>query len=168
MIVICGAPASGKSELARALAAVSELAHLSSDVARKRLAGIEPTDRAPAAVYDASWNARTYLELGRRAALETALAAERWWIATFRRRADREAFARGFAGSAPVLFVECRAPAPVLAERAARRERETDRISDATLPVVVRESARWEPLEEVTAQAHVSLRSDRPVEADAG
>jgi aminoglycoside phosphotransferase family enzyme/predicted kinase len=165
VIVICGAPASGKSELARAIAAVSDLAHLSSDVARKRLAGIKPTDRAPAAVYDASWNARTYTELGRRAGLEVSSRGGALVDATFRRRADREAFARGFAGSAPVLFVECHAPGPVLAERAALRERETDRVSDATLPVVVRESARWEPLEEVPAQAHVTLRSDRPVEA---
>ena len=168
VIVICGAPASGKSELARALAAVSELAHLSSDVARKRLAGIEPTDRAPAAVYDASWNARTYLELGRRAALETSARGGALVDATFRRRADREAFARGFAGSAPVLFVECHAPARVLAERAARRERETDRISDATLPVVVRESARWEPLEEVHAPGACHAAQRPPGRGHAG
>ena len=165
VIAICGAPAAGKSELATALSRASGLRHLSSDVVRKRAAGLAPNERAPAAVYDASWNARTYLELGRRAALETSARGGALVDATFRRRADREAFARGFAGSAPVLFVECHAPARVLAERAARRERETDRISDATLPVVVRESARWEPLEEVMPQAHVTLRSDRPVEA---
>ena len=165
VIVVCGAPASGKSELARALAAVSDLAHLSSDVARKRLAGIEPTDRAPAALYDASWNARTYAELGRCAVLEVGARGGALVDATFRRRVDRDAFARELAGSASLLFIECWAPSAVLAERAALREGQPERVSDATLAVVERESAAWEPLEEVPAQAHVSLRSDRPVEA---
>ncbi len=165
VIVICGAPASGKSELARALASISELAHLSSDVARKRLAGIEPTDRGPGSLYGASWNARTYAELGRRAAIEVNARGGALVDATFRHRIDRDAFAKGFAGSAPVLFVECWVPAAVLAERAARREGQVDRVSDATVAVVERESAAWEPLDEVSAEAHLTLRSDRRIDA---
>jgi uncharacterized protein len=165
VIVICGVPASGKSELARTLAAISDLAHLSSDVVRKRLAGIEPTDRAPEALYGACWNARTYAELGRRAAHEVNARGGALVDATFRHRADRDAFARGFGGAAPLLFVECQAPMSVLTERAAVRERQADRVSDATLPVVVRERVAWQPLEELAAEAHVTLRSDRPVEA---
>ncbi|WP_308411731.1 AAA family ATPase [Mycobacterium avium] len=40
-----GLPASGKTTLARALAGRLGLVHLSSDVARKRMAGIPPTRR---------------------------------------------------------------------------------------------------------------------------
>jgi len=69
------------------------------------------------------------------------------------------------ADAAPLLFVECRAPARVLAERAALRDRQPRRVSDASLSVVVRESSTWEPLDEVPPEAHVTLRSDRPVEA---
>jgi uncharacterized protein len=165
VIVICGAPASGKSELARGLAAISGLTHLSSDLVRKRLAGIEPSERGPAALYDASWNARTYAELGRRSVIEVNARGGALVDATFRHRVDRDAFAKGFAGSAPLLFVECWAPFAVLAERAARREDEVDRVSDAALAVVERESAAWETLDEVPPEAHVRLRSDRPVEA---
>jgi uncharacterized protein len=164
VIVICGAPASGKSELARALAAISDLPHLSSDVARKRLAGIEPTDRAPEALYGPSWNARTYAEIGRCAARDVKARGGALVDATFRHRADRDAFAQGFDGSAPLLFVECHAPAAVLAERAALREHRAERVSDATPAVVARESAAWEPLDEVPPEAHVTLRSDRSVE----
>jgi uncharacterized protein len=164
VIVVCGAPASGKSVLARELAAISDLPHLSSDVARKRLAGIEPTDRAPEALYEPSWNVLTYAELGRRAAHEANARGGALVDATFRHRTDRDAFARGFRGIAPLLFVECQAPAAVLAERAAAREHQAERVSDATPVVVVRESAAWEPLEEVPPAAHVTLRSDHSVE----
>ena len=64
-----------------------------------------------------------------------------------------------------MLFVECRAPARVLAERAAHRDREPRRVSDASLSVVVRESSAWEPLDELLPEAHVTLRSDRLVDA---
>jgi aminoglycoside phosphotransferase family enzyme/predicted kinase len=164
-IVICGAPAAGKSQLAQALAELSHLPHLSSDVTRKCLAGIKPQQRAGAAAYSAEFNRLTYAELGRRAAKETAARGGTIVDATFRHRADREAFAQAFGDAAPALFVECWAPARVLAERAARRDRRPSRVSDASLAVVLRESSAWEPLDELPAEAHVTLRTDRGVEA---
>jgi aminoglycoside phosphotransferase family enzyme/predicted kinase len=165
VIVVCGVPAAGKSELAQALAAASGLVHLSSDVTRKRLAGIAPTRRAPGEVYSRERSRLTYFELGRRAAHEADIHGGALVDGTFRHRVDREAFAHGFAQAAPVLFVECQAPRAVLAQRAAQRDREANRVSDASRRVVVRESVRWEPLEEVASEAHVTLRSDRTVEA---
>ncbi len=165
VLVVCGPPAAGKSQLAGALAAASGLAHLSSDVTRKQLAGLDPASRAPAECYTPQWNARTYEELGRRAALQAGAHGGAVVDATCRHRADRDALACGLGRAAPAVFVECRAPAAVLAARAAAREGEAERVSDASLPVVVRESAVWEPLEETPAAAHVTVRSDRPVAA---
>lgn len=166
VIVLCGVPAAGKSHLALALAEVSSFAHLSSDVTRKRLAGIRPQRRASSSeVYSADFNRLTYAELGRGAARETAVRGGALVDATFRHRADRDAFADAFADAAPLLFVECHAPARVLAERAAQRDRKPMRVSDASLSVVVRERSTWEPLDELPAEAHVTLRSDRHVEA---
>ena len=164
-IVVCGLPASGKSHLAHALAEASGLAHLSSDVTRKRLAGVPPGERAPSAAYSAEFSGRTYAELGRRAARQVGARGGSLIDATFRHAGDREAFVTAFAGAAPLLFVECRAPAAVLAERAAHRERDPTRVSDATLSVVRRESTSWEPLDEVAPDAHLILRTDRPVQA---
>jgi predicted kinase len=62
-----------------------------------------------------------------------------------------------------MLFVECRAPAQVLAERALAREHRERHGSDATLSVVLQEQANWEPLDEVSGDAHVIIRSDRPL-----
>jgi aminoglycoside phosphotransferase family enzyme/predicted kinase len=165
VIVVCGVPAVGKSRLAGALAQLSRLPHLSSDVTRKRLAGIGPQQRAGAAAYSAEFNRLTYAELGRRAAKETAALGGAIVDATFRHRADRDAFTDAFADAAPVLFVECRAPMHVLAERAARRDRQPRRVSDASLSVVVRESSAWEALDELSSEAHVTLRTDRSVGA---
>jgi len=59
----------------------------------------------------------------------------------------------------------CRAPARVLAQRAANRDRLPGRVSDGALPIVMRESQVWDPLDEVAPAAHLTPRSDRPVEA---
>jgi aminoglycoside phosphotransferase family enzyme/predicted kinase len=159
-IVVCGVPAAGKSSLARALAEASRLPHLSSDVIRKQLGG-NARRRDREALYSGEFNRLTYAELGRRAAQQTAALGGAIVDATFRHRADRGAFADAFADAAPVLFVECRAPVTVLAARAAKRDRQPRRVSDASLSVVLRESAAWEPLDEVAAEAHVTLRGDR-------
>jgi predicted kinase len=165
VIVVCGVPGAGKSHLARALAEISGLPHLSSDVTRKRLAGLRPQQRAGEAAYSAEFNRLTYAELGRRAAREASGRGGALADATFRHRADRDSFADAFADEAPVLFVECRAPARVLAQRAAQRDLRPGRVSDASLSVVLRESSTWEPLDELAPEAHVTLRTDRPVEA---
>ena len=163
LIVICGAPASGKSYLARALAELSGMAHLSSDITRKRLVGVSSTDRAGAQAYSSDWNARTYSELGRRAALEIAARGGAIVDATFRHRADRQAFAASFGDAAPAVFLECEAPRAVMLKRAARRTRSRNRVSDADAAIVMHEREAWDPLDEVAASAHVALRTDRPI-----
>jgi predicted kinase len=162
VIVVCGVPASGKSYLARALAAAAGLPHLSSDVTRKRLAGLAATQRAPIESYSAEWNARTYAELGRRAAETVTRCGGAIVDATFRHVADRLSYASAFPAAPPTLFVECQAPREVLAQRAARREQDPERVSDADTSVVLREHTAWEPLDEVPVGAHLVVRTDRP------
>jgi uncharacterized protein len=163
-IVVCGPPASGKSRLAGGLSERSGFVHLSSDLTRKRLEGLRPTQRAGEEAYSLEWNARTYGELGRRAAREVRAGRGAIVDATFRHRADREAFAAAFGGAGPVLFVECQAPRSVLARRAARRAGDHARVSDADVSVTLREQRAWEALDEVPAGAHIPVRTDRDVE----
>jgi uncharacterized protein len=167
-IVVCGAPASGKSYLARALSERSGFAHLSSDLMRKRLAGVRPTERAGEEAYGEDWNQRTYSELGHRAADELRRGRGAIVDATFRHRVDRQAFFGAFGQAGTTLFVECRAPRTVLVQCAACWADDPARISDAGVGVVLREQRAWGPLDEVPASAHIAIRTDRDVEQIVG
>jgi uncharacterized protein len=164
-IVVCGLPASGKSSVAAALSAASGLPQISSDIVRKQLAGLAPQERGSPELYLPDFDARTYAELGRRAADQLRSQAGVVVDATFRHRRDRDAFYDAFGDAAPLLFVQCQAPAHVLARRAEARERDPARVSDADLEVVLRERDAWEPLGEIPADACLTLRTDRGVEA---
>jgi len=160
-VIVCGVPASGKTQLARALSDASGLPHLSSDVIRKRLVGIRSTAQAPAEAYGPAWNARTYEQLAHRAAEAVDAHGGAIVDATFRHAPDRQVFASAFARAAPVVFIECQAPLPVLIQRAALRLSDPSRVSDADGAVVRRERLAWDPLDEVPADAHITLRTDR-------
>jgi aminoglycoside phosphotransferase family enzyme/predicted kinase len=160
--IVCGAAASGKSTLAAALAARSGATVLASDPVRKDLLGLAPTERAPAAAYTPELNRRTYAELGRRVA-ELAAAGEPVVVdATFRYAADREAFGGAADGA---VWIECRAPAEVLARRAAARAKDPQRVSDADAGIATRQLAEWEPLTEIAPAGRVTVPTDRPPEA---
>lgn len=165
VVVVCGVAASGKTTLARELARVAGLAHVSSDLTRKRLAGLDPEERGTDELYSAEHTMRTYRELG--AAAATGLRERGGAIvdATFHRREERDAFRKGLGEvEAPVLYVECRAPAEVLMERVREREWDPGRASDAGAAIVERQLAEREPLDEVPEGRRAALDTDRPAE----
>lgn len=149
LLIVCGGAATGKTTLADELARVSDLPVLSSDRVRKRLAGIAPTERGGEELYGRESSAATYTELGRLAAAELEHGAGAIVDATFRRRADRDAFAAALGAAVDPVYLECRAPAAVVAERAFRREADPRRISDATAEIAVHQLDEFEPLDEV-------------------
>jgi hypothetical protein len=165
VLVVCGASATGKTHLSEALSSAGRLAHLSSDRVRKKLAGLPAERRAPLTEYSDEASLRTYGALGARA----AAAADRGGAivdATFRRRTHRDAFAAEYGSRSPLpVFVECRAPAPVVAERARVRELEPRHTSDATTEIALRQLHEFEPLDEVEPDRHVMVRTDRDLDA---
>ena len=106
-IAVGGLSASGKTTLAKALARRAGLPYLSSDVARKRGAGLPPTQRADPALYAPEVSRRLYVQLGACAALQPGGAIV---DATFRRIRERDAFRDGHGAARRVLYVECVAP----------------------------------------------------------
>jgi uncharacterized protein len=162
LAVVCGVAASGKSTLAAALAERAGATVISSDVVRKRLLGIDPTSRAPARAYEDDVNSRTYEALGR-LARRLGKAGDRVVVdATFRFAADRRAFAAARGPAQPGVWIQCRAPASVLADRAAVRATDPQRISDADAGIVGRQIEEWEPLNEIPADRRVVVATDRP------
>lgn len=164
VLAFCGVAASGKSVLARLLARETGLSVIGSDVTRKSLARLAPTARGDRGLYSAAQSRRTYDELGRRAAAAAAADGGVIVDATLRDREDRAAFRRGHGAATPVVFVECRAPAAVVERRARERLLDPRRESDATPAIARRQIVEFAPLDEVPAEAHIVLRTDRPPE----
>lgn len=165
VIVLCGGSGTGKSHLAAALAEVSGAPVVSSDLVRKELLGLEPTERAAQAAYDPAVTEQVYRELGRRAAAAAAAGAPVIVDATCLRRGDRDVLRAALgAYAAHAVFVECVAPAAEIDARVAARSGDPARVSDADADVVERQRALAEPLEEVAAGRHHVLRTDRDVE----
>jgi predicted kinase len=128
---------------------------------RKELAGLAPAARAHPEHYSDAFSQLVYAELGRRAARHVRAHGGAIADGTFRRRRDREAFRSTFGAAAPVLFAELRAPLRVLAARAAVRDSQPRRISDATAQVVGRAFSEWQPLDEVPSAQHIIVRADQ-------
>jgi len=168
IVAVMGEVACGKSTLAAGLAETLGLELFSSDVTRKRLAGLplhrRPSDAVRARLYAPAMSRRVYATL--LASARSAVHAEHSLVidATFSRRADR-ADLRTFAKriGAAVLFVEIATPAAVRRRRLAERTRAAS-VSDARLSDFALLSARYEPPTELPAALHLRVRS-RPTVA---
>ena len=164
LIVICGVAASGKTALGSRLAGVSGLRHLSSDVTRKRLAGLAPAQPAAPEHYTKEFTRRTYETLGGVARTEVEQRGGAIVDATFGSADSRRAFAAGLeTARAPVLFAECRAPRSVLLERAAARAAAGASVSDADATIVERQLSEFEPLDEVASEDRATINTDQPI-----
>ncbi len=165
VLVICGVAASGKTTLAHELASISGWAHISSDLTRKRLAGLASKARAAPNHYSPEFTERTYRELGASARDELERSGGAIVDATFHRRRERDAFRAGFGESpAPLLFVECRVSTDVLLSRVRERQLDRERVSDADVAVARRQLAEREPLEELAPEARAEIASEAPPE----
>ena len=140
LVVIGGPPATGKSTLARAIAALTGWPVLRSDEVRKELAGIEPTESAAAprgsGLYTDAWTDRTYAELLERSRLvlehgSSAILDASWSASRHRSEAENLA-----AVTASELSTFVCAVAPRIAdERAAARALGGRDASDASQPI---------------------------------
>lgn len=155
-LVLCGLPAAGKSTLATALSRAAGVPLVQSDATRKSLAGLTPTERAPLTLYSQEWDERTYAELAQTARKLAAREGAVIVDATFRRRTQRKTFVHAV-GAERVLFVECRTPRTTRLRRARQRQREPDRISDATPKLIDGDAIGWQPLDELAPATRVSL-----------
>ncbi len=138
VLVVMGLPASGKSTIARALAGRLHLVHLSSDIQRKRLAGLPPTAHEDArfgqGVYSRAMSRRTYAALKRHAARWLRKGFSVVIDATCGQPADRALF-RQLARRAGARFqiVVCEADEAILRARLVARSEDPHRTSDARL-----------------------------------
>jgi aminoglycoside phosphotransferase family enzyme/predicted kinase len=149
LLITCGLSGSGKTWLARRLAARLGALHLRSDVERKRLAGLAAHEdsRSPpdAGIYTLEFNERTYRRLLDCAAATLAAGEPAIVDAAFLRGHERRAFL-GLAQerNAPFAIVHCHAPDAVLRDRVGARAASGHDASEAGLAVLARQPSYWE------------------------
>jgi aminoglycoside phosphotransferase family enzyme/predicted kinase len=166
LVIVCGLSGSGKSTLARQLAGCLGFEVLSSDVERKRLAGIAPTTHFPerfrSGIYSVAFSRRVYEELLVKA--EKLLMQGEGVIvdATFRHRSER-ALAIDVANrlGVNVFFVECRAEPDEIRRRLIERQNRAGEVSDATVETYLEQVNDFEPLVEIRPGSHLLADTSR-------
>jgi hypothetical protein len=170
LVLMHGLPASGKSHIASALVAALPAIRISSDVERKRLAGLDRHEDSGSAVgaglYTEKRNQQTYERLADLAA--TILAAGRNVIvdAAFLRRRDRDAFVQlADRSGTEARLVCCEAPPAVLEERVLQRARGPS-DSEADRDVLGQAQQTREPIEGTEARIAILVDTTAPGSAN--
>jgi uncharacterized protein len=151
LIITCGLSGAGKTTAAQTLLETIGAVRQRSVVERKRLYGLMAARRtdsaAGAGIYAIEATRATYERL---AVLARAMLPSGFPVivdATFLRRSERQALRDiAHAAGAGFLILACNAPAAVLRERVLARERAGRDASEATLEVLERQMACYEPL----------------------
>ncbi|HVM01317.1 MAG TPA: AAA family ATPase [Acidimicrobiales bacterium] len=164
LVLVGGAPGTGKSTLARGLEAPLAAVVVRSDVVRKQLAGLDPAAPAPAPlgrglyapeVTDATYaelldRARAHLGLGRTVVLDATWRHPEW---------RRAAAALATETSAALVELRCVAPVAVVADRVRRRTATGSDPSDATEDVaraLADAGAGWAAATEIDTSAQLT------------
>jgi len=167
-VMMVGLSGSGKSHLARALAARTGAALVVSDAVRKELLGVAAGKRLDAAygegAYTAAERDRVYREMLGRATAHLAAGRRVVLDATHIARADRDrvsavAHERGV----PLLAVVVEASEDAVRRHFAARTEDAEQPSDARIDVYRAQRARYQPPDEVDARRTVRVDGAAPL-----
>ena len=172
LVITCGLPGSGKSTLARALAERTGFEVISSDVVRKELAGIEPSEHHyeeyRRGIYSPDVTERTYsgmmdrarplLEAGRSVVLDAAF---------LRRRQRGQARRLAKEMGAQFACVQLEAGDETVRRRIERRVASGGDVSDARWETYVAQKRRFQRPSEVVGGRLIMVDASRPVASQA-
>lgn len=169
LLIVCGRIGTGKSTVSRLLSDHTGFAVFNSDVVRKRLAGVVPTQRGDAAygagMYTPEVDCRTYAQLRHDA--ENQLRAG-WGVivdATCKNPTERRSFLELAARlNVPVLFLECQARAREVERRLRERERRGDAVSDATWNIARQAWDAYPAFDDLFQECHRAIDTEAEVE----
>ena len=166
VIVVCGPAASGKSTLAAHLARRSRLPVVSSDVLRKRLAGVDVSERARPEHYTKDFTRAVYQSLAREALARLEGRGGVIVDATCHTRRERAAlFDLLRRDDVTFLAVQCQVRLQTALARAASRMKSPSRVSDATPEVVAAQFHRFQTLDELPEECVLALDCEQGVQA---
>lgn len=159
LLVMCGLPASGKSYAADVLARPFEAHVLRSDVVRKQLAGVPPTEPAGEAAYTSEFSDRVYAAMRDEAEHELGHGRSVVIDATMNRRSRRAPFLElAEQMNVPMLLVQVQCDEDTIRRRMAERT-ETPSASDADWNVYVKLRDTYEEPSEVDDAQRVMAQS---------
>ena len=165
LLIVCGASGTGKSTVAAALSEHLGLPILSSDVTRKRLAGITEDTGASASynagIYAPEFTIRVYHSLVATAKEVLTTGSGVILDATFGKRTHRRALINAIreTGIEP-LFIECRADKDTVIQRLSEREHS---VSDATVGIYLSQLKEFDPLDEIPPALREVIDTTRDV-----
>ncbi len=166
--VVCGMPASGKSTIAKELARTLGVKVFRSDVIRKELFALQPDEHTDVSfeqgIYSKGASSLTYGKLLLLAQEEIENGYCVILDATYSTRHQRgEVLRLAKDMNTNLMFVECICPEAILKERLLKREAVSS-VSDARLRHFEQMKARFESLNEVRDDMHISVETERPLE----
>ncbi len=161
LIAMCGLPGTGKSTLAAALAQRLGMVHLSTDVTRKRIAGLASTTRPDestmAALYSPEMTRRTYAALRRQARIWLARGMSVILDGTYNDPRER-ALARNLARrkGARFVLIETTCSDAEVRKRLAARAQDPAEVSDATWDIYQQFRPGYRPPDELPSAERVT------------
>ena len=162
VILLAGVTGTGKSTLALDLARRWSMACVSSDLTRKRLAGIDPREHwyepFMEGIYSSRFSELTYKTMRQEAGGHLLKGESVVLDGTFR-RAEERARMVDLAGEleAETWIVECRLPEVEAWRRLERRAEKGDSVSDGRWSLFRRQLAQWDQVSEVPPERHLIL-----------
>ncbi len=169
LIITHGLSGSGKTTVARALAAQLRAVHLRSDIERKRLHGMTPTQHSGSSLgeglYSREAGERTYIRLAELAAYLLASGYPVVVDAAFLHLAQRTLFQTvAREQKVPLAILDTHAPEPELRTRVAQRMAHGRDASEADLAVLDNQIRQREALNESERACTISVDTSRTVD----
>jgi hypothetical protein len=167
IIVVFGLMGTGKTTLAQALHRETGWKVVSSDVVRKRLAGLKPTTRRAEAfgrgIYAPELSAKTYKTMHLEAEQTLQQGHSVVLDGSYKRREERKAvldLARDL--GAEVYFVECTAPLSLVRERLEKRLKDPRAVSDGRWEIFRAQKADFDPTGDWNKRHGFRVRMEQP------
>ncbi|NOR43356.1 MAG: AAA family ATPase [Gammaproteobacteria bacterium] len=164
LIIMRGLSASGKSTVSQQLIDVTGTIRIRSDVERKRLFKIAPTnnisEKVDNGIYSSDASQRTYKKLLELASMIINSGYSVIVDAAFLQQEQREPFQKlAKQLKTPYIILEITAPTEILRQRIMQRKND---VSDADLAVLEHQLSNWQPLHEGEKKAVIPVDTTGP------
>jgi len=173
LFITCGLIGTGKSTIAQAIGEALGWVRLSSDILRKELASLPPSEHRfedfAQGIYAPDFSRQTYAALLERAKDNLSAGNSVILDASFKKQGDRrEAMAVAQKAGADFLLLECKCPEECIARRLARRMADEKEVSDGRWEIFAEQKKDFAEVEEWSPDSHLPLNTSRPVEESLG